>query len=84
MTILKSALLLGLAGLFAVSTADLSLARDRAAKDTYENHGAKANLPPPVPGFALWRYQPGMCWKVTNKDRQFGEYVPCSEFFKNK
>jgi hypothetical protein len=84
MTILKTTLLLGLAGLFVAGTADLSVARDRGVKDSYENHGAKPGMAPPVPGFALWRYEPGMCWKVSNKDRQFGDFIPCSEFFKMK
>jgi hypothetical protein len=38
----------------------------------------------PVPGFALSGYKPGLCWKVAQGqgDRQFGHYVPCSEWRK--
>lgn len=77
-----TALLLGLAGVVASGRFNPSLARDRG--DSYENHGAKPGLAPPVPGSALWMYQPGMCWKFTDSNRQQGRYIPCSEFFKKK
>jgi hypothetical protein len=76
-----TALLLGMTGLVALGTLDASLARDRVIKDSYEAHGAKY---PPVPGFALWNYKSGMCWKSRHRDRLQGEYIPCSEFFKKR
>ena len=52
-------------------------------KDSYESWGAEPGKPP-VPGFALSGYKPGLCWKVAQGqgDRQFGHYVPCSEWRK--
>jgi hypothetical protein len=84
MRLTTSALLLALAGLAASSAVDPSQARDRYPKDSYEAHGARTDLAPPVPGFAVWNYQPGMCWKSRHRDRLQGEYIPCSEFFKRK
>jgi hypothetical protein len=80
MRLLKAAVLLALAGLIAASTIDLSQAQSRG--ESYENHGARPGMAPPVPGSALWLYRPGMCWKAKDSARQVGHYVPCSEFFK--
>jgi hypothetical protein len=81
----KLALVLGLAGAFAM-TATASFAKTdktKYPKDSYEAWGAEPGKPP-VPGFALHGYKPGLCWKVSrgNGDRQFGDYVPCSEWKK--
>lgn len=81
------AIIIGLATVFAWSTSTLAAQRQRApapANDAYENHGALPNMPPPVPGFAISGYKPGMCWKVWQRDWQKGNWVPCSEFFKRR
>jgi len=79
----KCALAVGLAGAFAMIATSGSLAAPKAKypKDSYEAWGARPDAPP-VPGFALQGYKPGLCWKVTNGNAQFGHYVPCSEWRK--
>jgi hypothetical protein len=78
------AVILGLAAVAAWSTTTLAAQRQRAPADSYENRGALPNMPPPVPGFALSTYRPGMCWKVRGADYQDGRWIPCSEFFKRR
>lgn len=84
MRLTTSALLLALAGLAASSAVDPSQADDRFPKDSYEAHGARLDLAPPVPGFALWNYQPGMCWKSRHRDRLQANTSPALKFFKRK
>src|SRR5438874_1590839 len=63
------AVMIGLAAVFAWSTSTLAAQKPRApATDSYENHGALPNSGPPVPGFAVSGYKPGMCWKVWQRD----------------
>ena len=78
------ALVIGLAGAFALSLSTSSFAAPKYPKDSYETWGAKQGMAPPVPGFALSGYKPGLCWKVNNNDRQSGEYVPCSQWRKHR
>jgi hypothetical protein len=73
------ALAVGVAGFFAFSVS--TFAAPQYPKDSYEAWGAKPGQPP-VPGFALSGYRPGLCWKVWSRDWQKGSYIPCSEFRK--
>ena len=82
----KLALVIGLAGAFAMmGTASFAKSAKQAnpayPKDSYEAWGATPGKPP-VPGFALSGYKPGLCWKVWNGGADFGRYVPCSEWKK--
>jgi hypothetical protein len=78
---MKSALVICLAGAFALSTSVASFAapKSQAPKDSYEAWGLVKNGAPPVPGAALSSYKPGMCWKMNSGAAQTGEYIPCSE-----
>jgi hypothetical protein len=83
----KVALAAGLAGAFALvaTTASFAAPKPKYPKDWYEARGAKTDVAPPVPGFALNGYKPGLCWKVApgHGDRQMGSYVPCSQWRKH-
>lgn len=75
----------GLVAVFTWSTVTNAAQRQRtpaAPADSYENQGALPGMGPPVPGFAVSGYRPGMCWKVRSRDYQDGTWVPCSQFFK--
>jgi len=78
------ALAIGVAGFFALSTT--TFAAPKAPDNSYEARGAIKGLAPPVPGFALSGYKPGLCWKVAPSagDSQKGEYVACSTLIKKK
>ena len=82
---MKYTLVIGLAGAFAmVATASsFAASKQKYPKDSYEAWGAREGMAPPVPGFALQGYKPGLCWKTNHGDRQTGEYVPCSQWNKN-
>jgi hypothetical protein len=78
------ALALGVAGLFAFSATTFAAPKHTTSgNDSYETMGSKPGMAPPVPGFALSGYKPGLCWKVTQKDYQKGEYVPCAKWHKD-
>jgi hypothetical protein len=79
---MKCALVIGLAGAFALATTASFAASKKYPKDSYEAWGAKEGMAPPVPGFALAGYKPGLCWKVMKGGgtTEFGKYVPCSEW----
>ena len=53
--------------------------------DSYETWGSEPGKPP-VPGFAVSSYKPGMCWKVAPgaQTYQIGSWVPCSQWRKHK
>jgi hypothetical protein len=78
-----TALAVGIAGVFALSATTSAFAKTKYPRESYETMGAKEGSPP-VPGFAMWRYQPGKCWKVSNADKQFGDYVECSKWHKRR
>jgi hypothetical protein len=81
----KIALVIGLAGAFSlIASASFAAPKNTAQypKDSYETWYGTDPSNPPVPGFALSTYKPGLCWKKTNLDREHGHYVPCSEMRK--
>jgi hypothetical protein len=78
-----TALAVGIAGVFALSATTSAFAKTKYPRESYETMGAKEGSPP-VPGFAMWRYQPGKCWKVSTADKQFGDYVECSKWHKRR
>ena len=78
-----TAVAVGIAGVFALSASTSAFAKTKHPKESYESMGAKEGAPP-VPGFAMWRYQPGMCWKISNADKQFGGYIECSKWHKRR
>ena len=75
---------IAVAGVFTVSTATLAAPKkqQKPAELTYEHLGAIKGMAPPVPGFAVSSYKPGMCWKVNNGTWQTGAWVKCSEWHK--
>jgi hypothetical protein len=78
----KRALVIGLAGAFALAATSSSFAapKSKYPKDSYEAWGlTRSDGVPPVPGHALSTYKPGMCWSVSNQNWQLGSYIPCSE-----
>ena len=78
-----TALAIGIGGVFALSASTSAFAKTKYPRESYESMGAKEGAPP-VPGFAMWHYKPGMCWKVSNKDKDFGDYVECSKWHKRR
>jgi hypothetical protein len=76
------AVAIGVAGFFALSAT--TFAAPKAPDNSYEARGAIPGMPPPVPGFALSGYKPGLCWKVMQNDWQKGSYVDCSTLIKKK
>jgi hypothetical protein len=77
-----AAVALGVVGFFALSVT--TFAAPQHSKDSYEAMGSKPGMAPPVPGFALSGYRPGLCWKVFSNDSQKGTYVPCSQWHKKR
>ena len=76
------AAVVGLVGVFAWSATSIAAQKPKYPADSYEAWGAKDGMAPPVPGFALAGYKPGLCWKVQSRDYQSGSFVPCSQFRK--
>ena len=82
MRTMTCAAIVGLAGVFAWTATSIAAPKAKATSASYENMGAKPGMAPPVPGFALAGYKPGLCWKVQSRDYQTGSYVPCSDWQK--
>jgi hypothetical protein len=81
------AAVVGLAGVFAWSATSIAAPKPKAAgaqNVSYETLGAQRGMAPPVPGFALAGYKPGLCYKVHGhaRDSQLGQWIPCSQFKK--
>jgi hypothetical protein len=79
---MKYALVIGLAGAFAMIATASSFAAPKAKppQDSYEAWGRMKDGIPPVPGVALSSYKPGMCWKLSGgQDHHVGMYISCSE-----
>ena len=79
------AAVVGLAGVFAWSATSIAAPKPKATGAqavSYDTLGAQKGMAPPVPGFALAGYKPGLCWKVRSRDYQDGSWIPCSQFKK--